>query len=115
MTTSPQVRYLLRFLALGYVLVLLIVPGVTTDLAFSLKLLDDNHQLRNYVSFKEKIETYLEVIVRPAIAAHLNATPLQGIERRLNAFDGTVAVTSPVGGPTQVTMELPCELSLART
>jgi signal transduction histidine kinase len=40
---------------------------------------------------------------------------LQGIERRLNAFDGTVAVTSPAGGPTQVTMELPCELSLART
>jgi signal transduction histidine kinase len=40
---------------------------------------------------------------------------LQGIERRLNAFDGTVAVTSPAGGPTQVTMELPCELSLVRT
>ena len=40
---------------------------------------------------------------------------LQGIERRLNAFDGTFAVTSPAGGPTQVTMELPCELSLART
>jgi signal transduction histidine kinase len=40
---------------------------------------------------------------------------LQGIERRLRAFDGTVAVTSPPGGPTQVTMELPCELSLART
>jgi len=40
---------------------------------------------------------------------------LQGIERRLNAFDGTVAVTSPAGGPTQVTMELTCELSLART
>jgi signal transduction histidine kinase len=40
---------------------------------------------------------------------------LDGIERRLNVFDGTVAVTSPAGGPTQVTMELPCELSLART
>jgi signal transduction histidine kinase len=40
---------------------------------------------------------------------------LQGIERRLNAFDGTFAVTSPAGGPTQVTMELPCELSSART
>ncbi len=40
---------------------------------------------------------------------------LAGIERRLNAFDGIVAVTSPAGGPTQVTMELPCELSLART
>jgi signal transduction histidine kinase len=40
---------------------------------------------------------------------------LAGIERRLKAFDGMVAVTSPAGGPTQVTMELPCELSLART
>jgi signal transduction histidine kinase len=39
---------------------------------------------------------------------------LAGIERRLNAFDGVAAVTSPAGGPTQVTMELPCELSLAR-
>ena len=40
---------------------------------------------------------------------------LEGIERRLKAFDGMVAVTSPPGGPTQVTMELPCALSLART
>lgn len=59
-----------------------IVPGVTTDLAFSLKLRDDNHQSRNYVSFQEKIETYLNVIVRPAMAAHPGATPLRGIERR---------------------------------
>jgi signal transduction histidine kinase len=36
---------------------------------------------------------------------------LRGIERRLAAFDGTIAVTSPPGGPTVVTMELPCELS----
>ncbi len=40
---------------------------------------------------------------------------LRGIERRLAAFDGVIALTSPVGGPTVVTMELPCELSLART
>lgn len=40
---------------------------------------------------------------------------LAGIERRLAAFDGTAAVTSPAGGPTMVTMELPCELSLAKT
>ena len=40
---------------------------------------------------------------------------LRGIERRLAAFDGVLAVTSPVGGPTVLTMELPCELSLART
>jgi signal transduction histidine kinase len=39
---------------------------------------------------------------------------LRGVERRLAAFDGVTAVTSPVGGPTLVTMELPCELSLAR-
>ncbi len=40
---------------------------------------------------------------------------LRGVERRLAAFDGVIAVTSPVGGPTLVTMELPCELSLAKT
>jgi signal transduction histidine kinase len=40
---------------------------------------------------------------------------LRGVERRLAAFDGVVAVTSPAGGPTLVTMELPCELSSART
>jgi signal transduction histidine kinase len=40
---------------------------------------------------------------------------LRGIERRLAAFDGLIAVTSPVGGPTVVTMELPCALSWART
>jgi len=40
---------------------------------------------------------------------------LRGVERRLAAFDGVLAVTSPAGGPTLVTMELPCELSLART
>ncbi|MGI5420706.1 sensor histidine kinase [Actinomadura luteofluorescens] len=40
---------------------------------------------------------------------------MRGIERRLAAFDGTMAVTSPVGGPTVVTMELPCALSSPRT
>lgn len=59
-----------------------IVPDVVTDLAFSLKLLDNNHQKRNYASFQEKIETYLDVIVQPAMAAHPSATPLRGIERR---------------------------------
>ncbi|KAB2362984.1 sensor histidine kinase [Actinomadura montaniterrae] len=40
---------------------------------------------------------------------------MRGIERRLAAFDGTMAVTSPPGGPTVVTMELPCALSSPRT
>ncbi|MFC5183013.1 sensor histidine kinase [Actinomadura harenae] len=38
-------------------------------------------------------------------------TGMRGITRRLAAFDGTMAVTSPEGGPTVVTMELPCALS----
>ncbi|WP_306215651.1 sensor histidine kinase [Actinoplanes sp. RD1] len=42
-------------------------------------------------------------------------TGLRGIERRLGAFDGTMAVSSPPGGPTVVTMELPCALSSPRT
>ena len=40
---------------------------------------------------------------------------LRGTERRLAAFDGVLAVSSPPGGPTAVTMEIPCELSLPKT
>lgn len=40
---------------------------------------------------------------------------LHGIARRLAAFDGTLDLDSPVGGPTRVTMEVPCALSSART
>ncbi|MFB7495456.1 sensor histidine kinase [Streptomyces sp. NPDC056161] len=36
---------------------------------------------------------------------------LSGIERRLGTFDGILAVSSPAGGPTMVTMEIPCVLS----
>jgi signal transduction histidine kinase len=34
---------------------------------------------------------------------------LAGVSRRLAAFDGTLRVTSPPGGPTDVRMEIPCE------
>jgi len=40
---------------------------------------------------------------------------LRGIERRLAPFDGVMAVSSPPGGPTAVTMEIPCELSSPKT
>jgi signal transduction histidine kinase len=40
---------------------------------------------------------------------------LSGIERRLATFDGILALSSPPGGPTVVTMELPCELSSPKT
>nr|WSY55456.1 histidine kinase [Streptomyces sp. NBC_00886] len=36
---------------------------------------------------------------------------LSGVERRLGTFDGVLAVNSPAGGPTMVTMEIPCALS----
>ena len=40
---------------------------------------------------------------------------LRGIERRLAPFDGVLAVGSPPGGPTAVTMEIPCASSLPKT
>ncbi|MDG4865624.1 sensor histidine kinase, partial [Streptomyces sp. T-3] len=33
---------------------------------------------------------------------------LVGVRRRVAALDGTVALTSPVGGPTVIDVELPC-------
>jgi signal transduction histidine kinase len=42
-------------------------------------------------------------------------TGLRGIQRRLASFDGTLEIASPVGGPTILTMELPCESSSPRT
>jgi signal transduction histidine kinase len=42
-------------------------------------------------------------------------TGLRGIERRLGAFDGTLEVSSPPGGPTVVVMEVPCEPSSLKT
>ncbi|GAA1753255.1 sensor histidine kinase [Streptomonospora arabica] len=36
-------------------------------------------------------------------------TGLSGIRRRVAALDGTTSVTSPAGGPTRITVELPCE------
>jgi signal transduction histidine kinase len=38
-------------------------------------------------------------------------TGLAGVEKRLAAFDGIVAVSSPAGGPTMVVMEVPCASS----
>lgn len=42
-------------------------------------------------------------------------TGMLGVQRRLAAFDGTMAVRSPVGGPTDVTLEVPCDSFSPRT
>jgi signal transduction histidine kinase len=41
-------------------------------------------------------------------ADHRLGTGLAGIGRRVLALDGTVDIDSPAGGPTTITMELPC-------
>lgn len=40
---------------------------------------------------------------------------LHGLRRRLATFDGTLALHSPQGGPTVLTLEIPCALSSPRT
>lgn len=42
--------------------------------------------------------------------ADASSPGLAGIARRLAAFDGTITVDSPAGGPTVVTMEIPCPI-----
>jgi signal transduction histidine kinase len=42
-------------------------------------------------------------------------TGLRGIERRVAAFDGILALNSPLGGPTVATLEIPCALSSPKT
>ncbi|MFF7635633.1 histidine kinase [Kitasatospora sp. NPDC008050] len=42
-------------------------------------------------------------------------TGLRGLERRLAAFDGVLAVSSPPGGPTITSLEIPCALSSPKT
>jgi signal transduction histidine kinase len=40
---------------------------------------------------------------------------LRGVRRRLGTFDGAVVVASPAGGPTSVTLEIPCASSSPKT
>jgi signal transduction histidine kinase len=47
--------------------------------------------------------------------AGLSGSGLAGVRRRLAAFDGTMSLVSPAGGPTVVSLEVPCEPSSPRT
>ncbi len=83
--------------------------------------------LANVSKHAEARETWIDIrytdgMLRIGVtdSGHGGADPargsgLRGIERRLAAFDGILAVSSPPGGPTAVTMEIPCELSLPKT
>ena len=48
-------------------------------------------------------------------ADQTGGTGMRGVARRLAAFDGTMRVSSPRGGPTIVTLEVPCDLSSPKT
>jgi signal transduction histidine kinase len=52
---------------------------------------------------------------RGGASARSGGSGLAGIERRIGTFDGVMAVRSPVGGPTEVTLEIPCASSSAKT
>jgi signal transduction histidine kinase len=43
-------------------------------------------------------------------AGEYDGSGLSGIRRRVEAHDGDFALTSPVGGPTVLTVSLPCGL-----
>ncbi len=55
-----------------------VVPEFVSDYSFSFKL-HENGEMRPYRSFEEKVQTYLDAIVAPAMAAYPEATPLRGI------------------------------------
>lgn len=56
-----------------------VAPDLITDCSFSFKLLNDNGEKREYLSFEEKARTYLDAITAPAMTAFPSATPLGGI------------------------------------
>ena len=83
--------------------------------------------LANVAKHAEARETWIDIrytdeMLRIGVTdnGHGGADPargsgLRGIERRLAPFDGVLAISSPPGGPTAVTMEIPCELSSPKT
>jgi signal transduction histidine kinase len=50
-----------------------------------------------------------EVVDNGRGGADASGSGLTGLRQRVEALDGTLSVTSPVGGPTTVRAELPCE------
>jgi signal transduction histidine kinase len=46
----------------------------------------------------------------PSASGGAGGTGLAGLARRVQSVDGTFRITSPAGGPTTITVELPCAL-----
>lgn len=56
-----------------------VTSEIVTDFSFSFKLCNENGAMRDYRSFEEKVQTYLDTITAPAMAAFPQATPLSAI------------------------------------
>jgi hypothetical protein len=63
---------------------IVVETGFAANYSFSFKL-HENGVMRAYRSFEEKVQTYLDVITAPAIAAYPDATPFRGIEVKATA------------------------------
>jgi len=61
-----------------------VAQDFVTDCSFSFKL-HENGENRSYRSFGEKVQTYLDAITAPALAAYPDATPLRGIQLKATA------------------------------
>lgn len=69
-----------------------VTPGFAANYSFSCKLLE-NGQMRDYRSFEEKVQTYLDVITTPAMDAYPDdATPLKAIEIKAAAQNSPLRI-----------------------
>ncbi len=62
------------------------------------------------VAFADDLLTVVVTDDGPGGANPARGSGLRGIERRLGGFDGRLTLTSPIGGPTKATLEIPCQL-----
>ncbi|MGW3994360.1 histidine kinase [Amycolatopsis sp. NPDC004772] len=62
------------------------------------------------VGFAGELLTVVVTDDGPGGASPARGSGLRGIERRLGGFDGRLTLTSPIGGPTKATLEIPCQL-----
>jgi signal transduction histidine kinase len=62
------------------------------------------------VGFADDLLTVVVTDDGPGGADPAAGSGLRGIERRLGGFDGRLTLTSPTGGPTKASLEIPCQL-----
>ncbi len=62
------------------------------------------------LAFADDLLTVVVIDEGPGGANPARGSGLRGIERRLGGFDGRLTLTSPIGGPTKATLEIPCQI-----